>query len=111
VWHKQLRQAWLTVLLPLCALTHCAGEGHLMSWDEHIMLIAHTVNFYGDRLKVCCRCCCGAAHVLQQSSCVLGVPTGWVWRSFRHQATKASTCTLAYQPSAYHSSRAQDVSL
>jgi 4-hydroxy-tetrahydrodipicolinate synthase len=29
-----------------------AGEGHLMSWDEHIMLIAHTVNVYGDRLKV-----------------------------------------------------------
>ncbi|KAF8065572.1 DHPS1 [Scenedesmus sp. PABB004] len=28
------------------------GEGHLMSWDEHIMLIAHTVNAYGDRLKV-----------------------------------------------------------
>jgi len=24
------------------------GEGHLMSWDEHIMLIAHTVNAYGD---------------------------------------------------------------
>lgn len=23
-----------------------------MSWDEHIMLIAHTVNKYGDRLKV-----------------------------------------------------------
>lgn len=29
-----------------------AGEGHLMSWDEHIMLIAHTVNAYGDKLKV-----------------------------------------------------------
>eukprot|EP00882_Tetradesmus_deserticola_P014007 GHRQ01014884.1.p1 GENE.GHRQ01014884.1~~GHRQ01014884.1.p1 ORF type:complete len:298 (+),score=139.07 GHRQ01014884.1:796-1689(+) len=28
------------------------GEGHLMLWDEHIMLIAHTVNAYGDRLKV-----------------------------------------------------------
>eukprot|EP00879_Flechtneria_rotunda_P003152 GHRR01003374.1.p1 GENE.GHRR01003374.1~~GHRR01003374.1.p1 ORF type:complete len:384 (+),score=100.66 GHRR01003374.1:105-1256(+) len=28
------------------------GEGHLMSWDEHIMLIAHTVNAYGDKLKV-----------------------------------------------------------
>eukprot|EP00887_Chlorella_sp_A99_P004116 scaffold23.g4116.t1 len=23
------------------------GEGHLMSWDEHIMLIAHTVNTFG----------------------------------------------------------------
>jgi dihydrodipicolinate synthase/N-acetylneuraminate lyase len=22
------------------------GEGHLMSWDEHIMLIAHTANRY-----------------------------------------------------------------
>ena len=28
------------------------GEGHLMSWDEHIMLIAHTVNCFGDRIKV-----------------------------------------------------------
>lgn len=58
----------------LCVCTHCAGEGHLMSWDEHIMLIAHTVNVYGDRLKVgcCCRCCrCGAVHVC--SSCVLVV--------------------------------------
>lgn len=28
------------------------GEGQLMSWDEHIMLIAHTVNSFGDRLAV-----------------------------------------------------------
>jgi len=28
------------------------GEGQLMSWDEHIMLIAHTVNCFGDRVKV-----------------------------------------------------------
>ncbi|GAQ82519.1 dihydrodipicolinate synthase [Klebsormidium nitens] len=28
------------------------GEGQLMSWDEHVMLIAHTVNCFGDRLKV-----------------------------------------------------------
>ncbi|KAJ7530794.1 hypothetical protein O6H91_14G019600 [Diphasiastrum complanatum] len=28
------------------------GEGQLMSWDEHIMLIAHTVNCFGDRIKV-----------------------------------------------------------
>lgn len=28
------------------------GEGHLMSWDEHIMLIAHTVNCFGDAIKV-----------------------------------------------------------
>ncbi len=28
------------------------GEGHLMSWDEHIMLIAHTVNDFGRKLKV-----------------------------------------------------------
>lgn len=28
------------------------GEGQLMSWDEHIMLIAHTVNAFGDRIKV-----------------------------------------------------------
>lgn len=28
------------------------GEGQLMSWDEHIMLIAHTVNCFGSRIKV-----------------------------------------------------------
>ncbi|XP_031484418.1 4-hydroxy-tetrahydrodipicolinate synthase, chloroplastic-like [Nymphaea colorata] len=28
------------------------GEGHLMSWDEHIMLIAHTVNCFGGTIKV-----------------------------------------------------------
>lgn len=28
------------------------GEGHLMSWDEHIMLIAHTVNQFGRDIKV-----------------------------------------------------------
>ena len=28
------------------------GEGHLMSWDEHIMLIAHTVNQFGRHIKV-----------------------------------------------------------
>jgi 4-hydroxy-tetrahydrodipicolinate synthase len=28
------------------------GEGHLMSWDEHIMLIAHTVNQFGSAIKV-----------------------------------------------------------
>jgi len=28
------------------------GEGHLMSWDEHIMLIAHTVNQFGREIKV-----------------------------------------------------------
>jgi 4-hydroxy-tetrahydrodipicolinate synthase len=28
------------------------GEGQLMSWDEHVMLIAHTVNGFGDRLQV-----------------------------------------------------------
>ncbi|RCV21714.1 hypothetical protein SEVIR_4G126700v4 [Setaria viridis] len=29
-----------------------AGEGHLMSWDEHIMLIGHTVNCFSTRIKV-----------------------------------------------------------
>ena len=29
-----------------------AGEGHLMSWDEHIMIIAHTVAVFGDRILV-----------------------------------------------------------
>lgn len=28
------------------------GEGQLMSWDEHIMLIAHTVNQFGRRVLV-----------------------------------------------------------
>eukprot|EP00897_Mesotaenium_endlicherianum_P000407 jgi/Mesen1/10367/ME000080S09761 len=28
------------------------GEGQLMGWDEHIMLIAHTVNCFGDKIKV-----------------------------------------------------------
>lgn len=28
------------------------GEGQLMSWDEHIMLIAHTVNSFGRQIKV-----------------------------------------------------------
>ncbi|XP_074289354.1 4-hydroxy-tetrahydrodipicolinate synthase, chloroplastic-like [Silene latifolia] len=28
------------------------GEGQLMSWDEHIMLIGHTVNCFGTNIKV-----------------------------------------------------------
>lgn len=28
------------------------GEGHLLSWEEHIMLIAHTVHKYSDRLII-----------------------------------------------------------
>jgi len=28
------------------------GEGHLLNWEEHLMLIAHTANKYGDRLLV-----------------------------------------------------------
>lgn len=28
------------------------GEGHLMSWDEHLMLIAWTVRNFGDRIKI-----------------------------------------------------------
>lgn len=28
------------------------GEGQLMTWDEHIMLIAHAVHIFGDRIKV-----------------------------------------------------------
>lgn len=28
------------------------GEGHLMTWDEHIMLIAHTAKHFGDRIAV-----------------------------------------------------------
>lgn len=29
-----------------------AGEGQLMTWDEHVMLIAHTVNRFGDKICV-----------------------------------------------------------
>lgn len=28
------------------------GEGHLLDWEEHLMLIAHTANKYGDRLLI-----------------------------------------------------------
>ncbi|CAI5953946.1 unnamed protein product [Closterium sp. NIES-64] len=28
------------------------GEGHLMSWDEHVMLIAHSVYCFGNKLKI-----------------------------------------------------------
>jgi len=28
------------------------GEGQLMSWDEHIMIIAHAVNNYGNQIKI-----------------------------------------------------------
>lgn len=28
------------------------GEGHLMSWDEHIMLIAHCVHKFGNKLAI-----------------------------------------------------------
>jgi len=28
------------------------GEGHLLSWEEHLMLIAHSVNQYGDELLI-----------------------------------------------------------
>ncbi|GKE05936.1 4-hydroxy-tetrahydrodipicolinate synthase, chloroplastic-like protein, partial [Tanacetum coccineum] len=28
------------------------GEGQVMSWDEHIMLIGHTVNCFGTSIKV-----------------------------------------------------------
>ena len=27
------------------------GEGQLMSWDEHVMLIAHTVNAFGSEVQ------------------------------------------------------------
>jgi len=28
------------------------GEGHLLSWEEHLMLIAHTVHTYSDKLVI-----------------------------------------------------------
>ncbi|KAJ4746747.1 4-hydroxy-tetrahydrodipicolinate synthase [Rhynchospora pubera] len=29
-----------------------AGEGHVLSWDEHIMLIGHTANSFGESIRV-----------------------------------------------------------
>ena len=28
------------------------GEGHLLSWEEHLMLIAHSAHKFGDRLII-----------------------------------------------------------
>ena len=28
------------------------GEGQLMNWEEHLMLIAHSANKYGDKLVI-----------------------------------------------------------
>lgn len=39
------------------------GEGQLMTWDEHIMLIAHTVNIFGDRIKVIGECDNSTSHI------------------------------------------------
>ena len=36
--------------LIVCGTT---GEGHLMDWEEHLMLIAHSVNRFGDELVIC----------------------------------------------------------
>ena len=33
--------------LIVCGTT---GEGHLMDWEEHLMLIAHSVNRFGDEV-------------------------------------------------------------
>ena len=35
--------------LIVCGTT---GEGHLMDWEEHLMLIAHCVNKFGDKLAI-----------------------------------------------------------
>ena len=35
--------------LIVCGTT---GEGHLMDWEEHLMLIAHSVNRFGDELVI-----------------------------------------------------------
>jgi len=35
--------------LIVCGTT---GEGHLMDWEEHLMLIAHSVNEFGDKLLI-----------------------------------------------------------
>jgi 4-hydroxy-tetrahydrodipicolinate synthase len=39
------------------------GEGQLMAWDEDIMLIAHTVISFGDRIKVIGKNCTLSGHV------------------------------------------------
>ena len=35
--------------LIVCGTT---GEGHLMDWEEHLMLIAHCVNDFGDKMII-----------------------------------------------------------
>ncbi|MEE2600457.1 MAG: dihydrodipicolinate synthase family protein, partial [SAR324 cluster bacterium] len=35
--------------LIVCGTT---GEGHLMDWEEHLMLIAHSVNKFGHQLVI-----------------------------------------------------------
>ena len=40
------------MLLLTLFLARPSGEGQLMSWDEHVMLIAHTVNSFGNHLQV-----------------------------------------------------------
>lgn len=42
----------IPMLLLTLLLTCPSGEGQLMSWDEHVMLIAHTVNSFGSHLQV-----------------------------------------------------------
>ena len=39
------------------------GEGQLMSWDEHVMLIAHTVNSFGGKGECVGVCALCAVHV------------------------------------------------
>lgn len=50
------------------------GEGQLMSWDEHIMLIGHTVNCFGGSLKVIgntgSNSTCEAIHASEQGFAV-----------------------------------------
>lgn len=46
------------------------GEGQLMTWDEHITLIAHTVSIFGSEIKVIgkvtdlCVCSCSLCLTL-----------------------------------------------
>lgn len=45
--HAPIRRAGVRSLI----IGGTTGEGHLMSWDEHIMLIAHTVNQFGREVR------------------------------------------------------------
>ncbi len=44
------------------------GEGHLMNWEDHIMLIGHAANCFGNKIKV-----------IGKHSCSLDVLLSWTF--------------------------------